>query len=384
MDYDIRRWRPGIKEYSLLLTEKEKSPFRDARQKRVIIKKWKSREIYALITAVLRLRPNGMMTLLSHDKPMNNLWWWDFVIKDDKNIVSIMCGNSRLEAMVYSLDESYNLDDFLDYNMSRYKKYVTAAIENFEVHDGYINHYLSYTKVTEYLLGEIKKLNLEKPKPNNGVYTKEESEKYASEMQRFIADSIAFHALGKSLLLNSAFMAEAFLSLLIKIGYKGEYCDEKHDIKEFNKQNFEKRIKNLYLICDGFYIPIDTKVKTIQNMLKVMTLRNKYAHAELSARVNTLEPTFFDGDYPLIDSVNENYIIDAIVTAFHNPSFEDVMNAYEAANKFIRYITSLIPRRKINGYESVLELRIITRNRHNHKYSIIHHMESNMAIMGSG
>jgi len=87
--YDITKWQPGFIEYSQLITDRESSSFKDAKQEKSVIKKWKSREVYALISVILGIQPNGMMTKLSQGKPMNNLWWWDFVIKDNKNIINI-------------------------------------------------------------------------------------------------------------------------------------------------------------------------------------------------------------------------------------------------------------------------------------------------------
>jgi len=41
------------------------------------------------------------------------------------------------------------LNDFLQFNITRYRKYIDAEIDTYEIHDGYINHYQSYKKVTE-------------------------------------------------------------------------------------------------------------------------------------------------------------------------------------------------------------------------------------------
>jgi hypothetical protein len=155
------------------------------------------------------------------------------------------------------------------------------------------------------------------------------------------------------------------------------------ELKQFNKNNFEYRIKNLYRFCDGFIWQLDTSVKPVQDMLHVMTLRNKYAHTDLSSRLNMLEPTYFDGDYPLIDSMNENFIVDSIESAYHKPDLKTVLDSYSIAKNFINYIQSLILQRRKEEFATILGLRVITQNRHTRRYSIIYHHEAQIGIPSS-
>ena len=119
-------------------------------------------------------------------------------------------------------------------------------------------------------------------------------------------------------------------------------------------------------------------------MLKVMKLRNKYAHNDFSSELNILEPVYFDDDYPLIDGKNNNFIIDSLEVAFHNPTLDTVLSSYEISKKFIEYIDSLILYKYKSYFSEIPKLSAITQNRTTHNYSMIFHPEVQMSIAGVG
>lgn len=371
--YDLAGWRSGAQEFADIMVDEKRSHFKRTQRNRTILSGWKVRELYALIKLTLRVQPNGMMTRLGQgNKPMDNLWWWDFVITNGETLLNIMCSNSGVEIDTYSHEHNFVINDFLEFNMTKYQRLIDAQLELFEIHDNYINHYQSYQRIAEYLHDEIEKIDLSKPPKTSIGLDNADSEKIVKAIEQYSQNSVKFHALGKSLVLNSAFMAEAYISLISRVGSRLYGTEEKRRFKEFNKKKFEYRIRDLYQVCDAFLIEIDTSATPIQDMLKVMTLRNKYVHADLSSKLNELQPVYFDGDYPLLDSPNNNIIADSIESAFHNPSISTVKKSYDNSRRFIEYIQSLIPSSKRQMFDSILDLRIITRNRNTHRYSLIH------------
>lgn len=379
--YDLEFWKPNAVEYSEYFLDKNRSRFKGSFIKSIKLKKWKVRELYSLISCVLHTPPNGMMTSLITEKPMNSLWWWDFAITNHETMLNIMCSNSKVEIFSYSLNQDFDIEEFLTYNMDKYKNFVNAKIESLEIHEGYINHYKSYKRINEYLHSELKKLNCKKPEGIKRSYKEGESDKLLANLDKYHKDSIKLHALGKSLILNSAFMAESYLNTIIRVGYKFPYDREKTDIKEYSRYNFEDRIKNLHKLCRGFYVEIDTSVEPIKDMLEIMTLRNKYTHADLSSEINKLTPAYFDGDYPLIENRNGNYIIDSIESTYHNPSRDKIFEYYKKTIKFIEYMESILPSKYKEMYAAVLELEIITRNKDTHNYSLIFQPEAAISLM---
>lgn len=384
-DYDIKKWRPAFPEYTTYLTDRKNSPFKDCAVSTLVLEEWKTRELYALITSALGIGPNGMMTKLIRSKPMNNLWWWDFVISDGHTLLNILCSNSKVEIHSYSNVKGFDIREFLVVNMKLHSSHINAMIGMFEVHDAYINHYLSYGRVTQYLESEIKALDLSKPSiMAGGVIGDTDSATLVEEMERYSRNSIKFHALGKSLVLNSAFMAESYLSLITRIGEQIVTREDEKKLKEFSNRNFEYRLKHLHQFSSIFDKEIDTSVAEIQDMLKVMSLRNKYAHNDLSSDFNKLEPVYFDDDYPLLDSPNHNFIVDTVELSFHNPSRETVLNCYETSKNFVSYLRSLMDPRMISFVNEIQDLSVITQNRKTRNHSVIFRSDSSIGLLAGG
>ncbi len=374
--YDIETWKPGLKKYTDSISRTSKTKKKSPKFKSVDLSTEEliTREVYALLNSKLDTKPNGMMTRLQGDNmPLNSLWWWDFTFESDIGSISILKGNTSFEAQLFLDDESFDIVKFLKDNLTKYSELVDETIGTYELHRTYINHYQSYKTTTRHLYDKIQALDLTKPEmPRHSDATGESVKAFVDSLQQYTLNSVEYHALGKSLLLHSAFMAETFINLLIRVGASSTIREQKHLLDLHLNSNFKTKLQNLNVLCMYTTGEVEVNSDPVKNILEVMTMRNKYVHGDESSRLNRLDDVYFDELFPLYDLDSNNIAINSIQNTYHNPPRQDVERAYESANTFIEYVSSLIHPDAQYEIDMIMEQNPIGYNSKTHKYSVIY------------
>jgi len=336
---DITKWnKPPEKFFAELKKERgERAPVNliDLRELDI-----DSVKLYCLCKAKISPLPNGFYTFLIHDKPIGNLFWWDFILESEFGTIHLSRKQSHVEAMFNVSIDNFDLKEFFKYNFKKYSKEINAVKNNLETHTLYINHYDSYNKCVEYLWKEIQSIEI------LHINIKEEIEKRRQGlpelMHTYMEDNVKFHTLGKSLILNAAFKIESYLNLLMRITAKPELKEYPDVMKKNLNSNFSDKLKNLKFYTILLSKNIDMNNNAIKDALKVMTYRNKYVHFDLSSDLNKIGIVHFDNDFPVFPSYNDSPIIENVKRSFQIPSFEIVKFSYNASIQFVSYIDSLL------------------------------------------
>ena len=174
------------------------------------------------------------------------------------------------------------------------------------------------------------------------INSESEHAKLKTDVSKFGDASIKFHSLGKSLILDSAFMVESFINLFIRIGATNDLKKYDDVLKKHLNSSFPDKLKNLKFYSQFMTSDINLERKEVKDVNELMTLRNKYVHYDESSIHNKLGTVYFDGDFPVYPNYDETPGIEAMKKTYHNPTFEKVKTSYESAEKFIVYIESLI------------------------------------------
>ncbi len=381
---DITNWTTAPVKYGKFLESRKKNK-NNEKIKTLKIDKISPLHTYALIQAKLKIDPNGFYTSMIEGHPMDNMFWWDFIIESEIGFINILRNSSNLEAQYLISDEKFDVQDFLIKNAKKYKKDIEAKIGEYEEHKTFINHYQSYKKCSEYLWDEIKGLDLTPPPfkqvQNSGERDMEDFEK---KIHTFTTNCIKFHALGKSLVLNSAFAAESFINLYIRVTAPEEIHIQKGLLKMHLNSNFETKLKNMQMISILELEPINFQGSVIQRTLDLMTLRNKYVHADESSPHNNLGSVFFDDMYSLLDSKSGNPVAERMKNIFLQPDFKTVENAYKTSLEFVDYIMSLIHPDVKTGIERIIQENPIGFNTKTHKYSAVYKSDIQFFMMDTG
>lgn len=306
-------------------------------------------KLYALLTLKVSQQPNGFFDLLKIGKPLDNTIWWDFVLECSKGYIHVWRTPFIIEVQYY-FDGEFDVELFFINNMEKYKKEIEEKIKTFDRHTIYINHYQSYTGCVETLWKEIQKIDLTMPKaPLGHLSVDGELEQYSNVVKSFSTNSILYHALAKSLVLNAAFKIESFLNLIIRVGSTRELRLYPEVLSRFLKLEFAQRVKNLRFYSHILTADIDMGSDIYRETKQLMTLRNKYVHYDEDAIHNKLGEIFYDRDYPLHQVEQNRPAIDAIIKTYHQPDMSTVQNAYQISSKFVMMVESLlIPEIKSN------------------------------------
>lgn len=328
--------------------------------------------LYALLISKISHQPNGFFDLVKVNKPLDNTIWWDFVLECDKGFIQVWRTPYVLEANFF-FEGELDLELFFKSNIEKYKDEIDKAIENFERHTIYINHYQSYHQCVETLWKDISEIDLTLPQSIQGhTVLMKEFENYAEELKKFTERSVKYHALAKSLVLNAAFKIESFLNLIIRIGCTPELRNYPDVLSKFTKQDFQFRIKNLRFYTQIFSGDIDMSGDIYRQTRELMTLRNKYVHYEEDTSHNKLGKIYYDRDYPLHPLGDHRPAVEAMIQTYHHPSLDTVRNAYETSNNFVSMLQSLIIEKLRESIQHLIEQNPIGFNETRKVYSSVY------------
>lgn len=365
--YKIEAWQESPKRFFKFVSSKDMSKIKRVAPVNVDVIK-----LYALLKLKISDQPNGFYTLLSEGRPLDNMIWWDFILESKRGFIQVWRTPHIIEAIYEFDDDDFDLVKFFNENINSHIKPILAAIKRFEKHTVYINHYKSYKECVRSLWAQIQKIDLSVPtSPTNHLSNEGELESYHKEVKKFIKNSIKFHTLGKSMVLNAAFQIESFLNLLIRVGCTQELKDFQEILDKYLRSEFMFRVRNL-----GFYVNllvsnVDTKHQAIKDANELMILRNKYVHFEEDTAHNKIGEVSFDCAFPLHTISKDRPAIDTIKQIYHRPDFDTVKKAYETTNNFVSYIQSLIHPKVKKSVLFVLEQNPISYNELRGVYSSI-------------
>ena len=336
---DIESWRNIPSNFMGNITQKNKDRTKVQMLSPVEIDVVK---LYALLKCKVSNKPNGFYDVLRVGLPLDNMIWWDFVLECDKGFVQIWRTPYMIEAM-YQYDGDFDLIKFLNDNIKKYTIAISDTVQTFDRHTIYINHFKSYQECVRTLWDEISKIDLTPPvAPKFHISKGEELENYSKAMPAFTENSIKYHALAKSLVLNAAFEIESYLNLIIRVGRSKELRLYPDVLTKFLRQDFSYKIKNLRFYTRIFTEDFDLSSNEYRDAKELMTLRNKYVHFDEDSTHNKLGEILYDDDYPLHPTDADRPAVESIKQMFHKPEFEKVKNAYEVSQAFVNYLESLI------------------------------------------
>ncbi|MCR9173989.1 MAG: hypothetical protein NXI10_15910 [bacterium] len=339
-DYsDIENWRERPSKFFDYWTSDKKSKPKSKGLSTLDIDTVK---LYALIKAKVSSQPNGIYDLVRTGMPLDSMIWWDFVLECDKGFIHLWRTPHKIE-VIYRFDGELDIKSFFDSNIVKYSAEIEKTIDAFDKHTIYINHYESYRGCVSTLFDEIMKIDLTPPNsPSEHLTNKKELDKYYKELNTFLNNSIKYHALAKSLVLNAAFKVESYLNLVIRIGALPELRNYPDVLDKFLRQDFSHRVKNFQFYTQIFVSDFDLSDSVYRETKELMTLRNKYVHYEEDAIHNRIGEIYYDRDCPLHQLEKDRPAVETFRQTFHKPDIERVKKSYKTSNDFISTIENLI------------------------------------------
>ncbi len=371
--YKIETWNEKPSRFFDFMTASDKS-----KGKRIAPLEIDAIKLYTLLKLKISDQPNGFYTTVRLGLPLDNMFWWDFILECDKGFIQIWRTPHIIEALYVFEEEDFDLIKFLNDNIKENINEILKEIGNFEKHTVYINHYKSYKDCVSYLWDEVSNIDLTPPSSINQHLIEDQNilDKYHKELKSYMTNSVKFHTLGKSMVLNAAFKIESFINLTIRVGASQEVRNYPDVLDKYLRYDFGPKIKNMRFYSSILIDDIDMDNQAIKDGLELMTLRNKYVHYDEKSPYNKLGEILFDRDFPLHPVLNDRPAVDSIKQIFHKPDFNTVSKAYHTSNNFVNYIESLFNPKYKSKLITTLEQNPISYNETEKNYSVIFNRSS--------
>jgi hypothetical protein len=380
-NYDIANWTCGRSRfYEDVLKKEKRQTAGSIRPGSGIVRlpRVQPHFAYALFADFISARPNGMFTflgLMEGTLPVDNMVWWDFLLAKDGYLLNVLSGVNGMECLAYSKPDKFDVTRFILENTQRYSDRVRSRLSSYEVHEVYTNHYRSYRTSIEWLKKEIETLDVTVPPFQGGLtMSKVDFETSRAALDKFGDNSLRFHVLAKSLLVNAAFTCEALVNTLIRIGslYHIRRDAKREDVlRPILRASMSVRISTLHAYTDVFSIPVDIAHPVIRRVLDLMHVRNKYVHAEVSDE-NRWPDIYFDDLIPLYGGGPHGQIVETMRRANLDLKKEDVMQAVTTADDLEKHLLGLMHKKARPGIEMILSLPQLTFNKKKGVYSVVY------------
>jgi hypothetical protein len=367
IDYDIKNWNLVPKMY---LDRFEKK--RTFKTKFVYDLSYNCVKVYSLFKSIGINIPNGIFTMVKNGLPLDNPIWWDFVVEHEHGFVHVVRTCKQLEANYYHKNDDFNIHTFFQENLNKYNDEIETQISKFEKHIVYINHYKSYSNSIEQLSNEIAKIDLSEPKIIKGhITTKEDIDLYTKDIDIYTNNLILFHPKAKSLLLNSAFMIESFINIIIRIGAKTELLNYPDTLKKYLNYSFGDKLQNIKFYTRFFDNDIDLNSPVVKSVLELMSVRNKYVHFDEYSKINIIGEEYFDDKFPLFNLTKKSFQIDLLNKTYLNPSKKDIDKYYKDSFLFKDYIFSIMNKNYVESVKQLIQVNPLSYNTKLNIYSSI-------------
>ena len=366
---DIEHWKPSAGKLSEFAkkesNQKEKTYTYDLRKYKI-----NHIKLYCLFKSKVHDKPFGILTQLQNDQPISNLFWWDFIIESDLGFIHVYRKQSFIEIMTNVNPEKFSIQKFIEFNFKKYSKEIDESLKNLEEHKLYVNHFHSYLKICSFLSRELKNIDLSFENREEEIEGFDGD--YSNQMNQYIDNNIKFHANGKSLLLNSAFLVEAYINMIIRISARNHFKEFSGVLNKFLKSDFRNKVKNLRFYTIVLKENLNMNDKAVENVFELMRLRNKYVHSDLSSNLNEVGNVYFDNDFPVFSHYKHSPIVENLRKIYQNPTRDKINSCYSSAIKFITYVESkFVKHEYVDQIKMVMNQNPIGYNLNSLNYSAI-------------
>ena len=289
--------------------------------------------------------PNGPLSLFDGrpDGDADAPFKWDFLFVPEGELrLHVIRNGGGIELMWWG--DSPSESDLLAYlkiNMALHHDDITAAVDKLEKYTLILNPYVRHRNITALALKELEQIDIEEPTPLEIHAAPEAIEDHLKQLKAYMEASDRQASLMLLLVTESAFMAEAYINLLISILARKELRDTPALMKNALKQKWRDKVDRLHVDCYHFPAAIDPKEPRLEAATTMFDIRNKAAHSTPHKVDMAVGKMWFFKKFPVL---KKGEPFSKFVIAFSNqhPSLEQAKSCKKAADEFVEYLTELI------------------------------------------
>ena len=317
--------------------------------------------------------PNGFITFLGRpggdpDGPFK----WDFLFTPCGNLkVQIIRGINGIEVLWWDGQANkQQIQDYLDRNLSKYTEQVNNEIETLEKYTLILNPLVRHRAIVDLSKRELKVIKPRQPSISKGFKKRrKEIEQFAKQFYKYMDEVQKQAGITLLLVLESAFMAEAYLNLIFAFMLRPEIRASKSILEETLLRRWRSKLERLPIDCNYIKGHPDMGDVRIRDTKRLFDLRNRVAHSYPDKKAMKVGEMWFQQSFPILPKAVPFH---SFTLALHNqlPSVDDALFCAKAADRFIDFLTDLIEDEIVHEFKFAAESNPIGYNETKNIYGV--------------
>lgn len=289
--------------------------------------------------------PNGPMSLaLPPGGDPDAPWKWDFIFSFAGGpTISILRSWLDVEIWVWDAKvDKLEAISFVDFNLARYTEEINKSLDSLERYHLILNPYVRHKKMVDLAAGELDNITVKEPfYPQGLVAPKGAIQQHNKTFQAFLraVDRASFFSV--TLAIESAFLAEAFLNLLLALLRNDHLAGNKKLFEEALKATWTTKIEKLPLNCQGVPKSPDMGDIRIRNAGRLFDLRNRIAHSYPDKDALAIGQIWFFKNTPILPTASPWDLFQAGVGCML-PTREESIKCRKYAEELIQFLKELL------------------------------------------
>lgn len=293
--------------------------------------------------------PQGLVTFLgkSPDGDPDGPFKWDYLFEPCPDVLfQVLRTANSIEIQWWGEGiTKEKVLSYFDWNIGNHSLEVSTAIKSLEQYVLILNPYVRHRKMLEHATEEIQKINIKEwPKISTIVDDERKIKEYTYRYLGNIKEADREAGFSIMIVNESAFMAEAFLNMVVALLIKPEISRVKNLFKEVVSRKWKPKLERLPIDCNYVNGPINIGDISVANAVKLFHTRNCLAHSYPDVDAMSVGNMWFYKRFPVLP-LAERY--DRFSLALHNqiPSRHQAMECMKYAQDLISFISSHLDHR---------------------------------------
>lgn len=228
---------------------------------------------------------------------------------------------------------------------------VIATLDHYKL---ILNPYIRHKTLADLATKELSELSLVEPQfPSDERRSAEDLEKFKNAYARYMAAVDKQASLTLLAVTESAFMAEAYLNMLLAVLMRPEIRASKSIQQETLFRKWRNKVERLPLDCLHI-LPPDMGDSCLRDVKTMFDLRNKVAHSYPDKEKMKVGEMWFEQSFPVLEA-GQPFRKFAITLHNQLPSDVEAHFCIEAAKKFAKFLTNLVDPKIRDSIEFLIE-----------------------------
>lgn len=301
--------------------------------------------------------PNGLITFCGipggdPDAPFK----WDFEFAPCDNLtLSIIRHSHGIEILCRGADLGHSqILKYFEGNLKKYSSEIDEEITKLEAYTLILNPYVRHRAIAQHALKELDSISLVEPKTPSLHTTKKEITKYNRLYLKYLERVEKQTSLTFLLVMESAFMAEAYLNLILAVFTRTEIKNSSNIFTETLMKKWKSKIERLHIDCNYIKTNPDLGDSRIRDAKLMFDRRNQLAHSYPDKNDLKLGIMWFHKSFPVLPTAVpfQKY---AIALQNQLPSVDGARDSWKAANGFINFLNDQIEPGFVDEFKTFAE-----------------------------